>query len=767
MSDLAQPLLADIRERLLSTEDTVCLERARLVTEAFRRHEDEPPPTRRALAFAHVLGHMTLDLDTNPVFAGNTSSRPRAWMLVPEHGFCADAQIEWENPGLRGFLEGKIPPDLRDFWAERSFGGGSGIGHLAVDLHRVVHEGLEAVLADLERQSDQSERPSDSSDQLDGSTYRRAMAIGLRAVIAWAGRYADAAEEAARSEPDPVLRAAHVRVAHACRQVPARPARDLFEGLQAILLVHLAIAIEGHGYSVSIGLPDRVLAPFVGAGFDAESATHLIHAFLLKIAANSIWGRASKTQAITVGGADQHGRGCCNPLTLCFLEACNRARVGDPHLFLRWHPSLDPRVKQRAAELLAGGLSMPLLVNDPPTAAGFIGAGVRPEDAWEYCVIGCNELGIPGRSAESANALAGTVQYPHLLNETLLHHPDPDGVAGPGELLAGMEERLGRRAREMRRSGEAHRRRMAAAVPTPFTSSLMRGCIARGRDLLEGMEYHLPCVYERGLTNAANALAAVEQVVFGGAAGRSMGSVGSMGSMGSRMPLHFPHSPHSPYFPYSPYSLAQVTAALRDDFPDPAVRERILAAPKWGSDDDRADRWAAALVEMRERVLDAVDAEFDGRRHVVCHVVRSLHHVDGAGLGASPDGRRAGAPLADSIGAQAGTARAGPTGVLSSVLKLDAARCYRGGYNLNLTLPRTDASPGTVLALIEGFFGADGQELQIGCLNAGLLRDARAHPERHGDLVVRIAGFSARFVDLSPVEQDELIARADAATEEE
>ena len=714
-------LIQSIRDSLLATEDTVCLQRARLVTDAYRQHEDDPAPLKRAKAFAHVLRHMDLDVESNPVFAGNTASRPRAWMLIPEHGFGEAPQVALENEGLAGILDGQIPDDLREFWAERSFGGNSGIGHLAVDLGRVVYGGLAALIAEAEKDSAESDP--------EGRVYRQAMAVALRGVVEWAHRYADAAARAARTEPDPVVRAAHRRVARACLRVPEHPARDLFEALQAMALVHLAIAIEGHGMSVSIGLPDRVLAPFIDERFDPELATDLIAAFMLKVAANSIFGRGSKTQAITVGGADYRGEDQCNALTRCFLDACDRVRIGDPHLFLRWHGDMDRGIEERAADMLAQGVSMPLLIHDAPTAQGFIGAGVAAKDAWEFCVIGCNELGIPGRCTETATARAGTIQYIALLNETLLNHPDPGAIEDMSALLACLEDIMLVRAVDMRRRGQQHKQRAAECVPTPFTSALMHGCIRRGRDLLVGMDYHLPGLYERGLVNAANALAAIEQVVF----------------------------------THAELSLPELVQSMRADFQDGSTRERLLSAPKWGNDDDRADRWALELVAMRERVLDRVDAQCGDPGHTVCHVVRSLHHLDGQRIAASPDGRLAHTPVADSVGAQAGTAQRGPTAMLRSVLKLDAARNYRGGYNLNLTLLRAGTTPAAVLALIETFFGQGGQELQINCLDAAVLRAARERPEEYADLVVRVAGFSTRFVDLADAEQQELIARAEAA----
>jgi formate C-acetyltransferase len=291
-----------------------------------------------------------------------------------------------------------------------------------------------------------------------------------------------------------------------------------------------------------------------------------------------------------------------------------------------------------------------------------------------------------------------------------------------------MEQRMARNTIAGRRRRNETKRQATNHVPTPFTSALMWGCIAGGQDMRIGMEYQLPGLYERGLVNAANALASIDHVVF------------QQGSL----------------------SLAALRHALERDPADEAVSSQLRFAPKWGNDDPTVDRWVQVLIEMRERVLDSVDRQFGDPAHTVCHVVRSLHRVDGQRIAASPDGRRAGAPVADSIGAEIGTAVSGPTAILSSVLKIDAARYYRGGYNLNLTLPAHTTTVDSVRSLIQAFFQRQGQELQINCLDSETLRAAQEKPKEHGDLLVRIAGFSTRFVDLSVAEQEELIARAES-----
>ncbi len=713
------PILQASQQRLFGAADGVCLERARLVTEAWRRGENDPTPVKRAQALAHVLRRMTLDADTNPVFAGAMSSGPRRWMLIPEHGFQVMGQVEIEHDDLRGFLDDKIPEDLRAFWAGRS--GPGGMGHLAVDQDIVVNRGLRSVIDELAAYDD------DRDARRRG--YRRAMRIALEAVIDWSHRWADRAAQRAEAERDPAAAAYHRRVAEACRRVPEHPARDLFEGLQAMALVHSAIHLEGHHMSVSVGLPDRALARFADeAAADPNRAADLCAAFALKLAENAYTGKGSLTQCITIGGADHRGADQTNAVTHAFLESFDRVAVSDPHLFLRWHENLAPAVKAKAAAMLARGRSMPLLVNDEPTAGGLLDAGVAPADAWGYCVIGCNELGVPGRLFDSAVPIGCSFNDLSLLNQLLMDDQDGGCLASMEALAAALEERYAAHLEPLLRRRPETKQRIAETFPTPFTSALMIDGPRRGCDLMAGMPYDIPCCYTRGLANAANALAAIERVVF---EDRAM-------------------------------TPAALIDALRDDLADPAAADRLAAAPKWGNDDDRADRWALTLTAMRDRALDRLAAA-GLPRPVVCHVVRSLHHVDGRRLAASPDGRRAGEPVGDSLGGVCGTMKEGPTATLASVLKLDARRQFAGGTNLNLTLHAGQADPVILSALIEGFFDGGGQELQVAVLHADTLHAARACPQRFADLVVRIAGLNARFIELSAAEQDELIRRAEEA----
>jgi formate C-acetyltransferase len=302
----------------------------------------------------------------------------------------------------------------------------------------------------------------------------------------------------------------------------------------------------------------------------------------------------------------------------------------------------------------------------------------------------------------------------------------PDRMGSADDVLAAYEARAESTLRQDWARSDERLADLVERGPFPFTSACCRGTVEAGADYLVAMPYSdVATVFVRGTTNAVDALAAMDGLVFG----------------------------------EQRIGVEQLLAAM--DRNDDATLAMLRGAPKWGNDDPAADRWGTRLHEARERVLKKLSAE-RGRPLMVCHVIRSLHHVSGRPLGATPDGRPAHEPLADSIGAMQGCAGEGPTAVLNSVLQLDARRFYRGAYNLNLTLSGSQATPDVLDGLCRAFFTDGGQELQINVLSADKLRAAQDRPEAFQDLVVRVAGLNARFVELSRVEQDELIRRAEA-----
>jgi formate C-acetyltransferase len=366
---------------------------------------------------------------------------------------------------------------------------------------------------------------------------------------------------------------------------------------------------------------------------------------------------------------------------------------------------------------------MPLIVVDEQVIPGLVHCGIAPDDATDYAMVGCNEVGVPGVNW-SVGISSGTYHDDMSLFMRAFASAPADADAEQvlqiwgSQLEDTLNGGIGRNHR--------WRTRMAAERPMPLTTALFRDGPRLAQDyvLLPGNE--AVGTFTRGTANLVNALAALESLSHGPDA-VDLGTLREASAQG-----------------------------------DEPMLTRCLAAPKWGSDDPKVDQWMRRINELRLKICDSLAEKHRIPAVPVCHVVRSLHHVDGARIDASPDGRHAGESLADSIGAVCGTTDEGPTAILNSVLAVDPA-AFKGVYNFNLSLVGAQGKPEVLGALIDAFIASGGQELQVAVLDPAKLREAQAHPEGFGDLVVRIAGLNARFVELSRREQDEVIKRAECA----
>lgn len=332
------------------------------------------------------------------------------------------------------------------------------------------------------------------------------MAIGLHGVVEWAHRRSDAARQASSTTHDPQQRAAVKGMSQRCRRVPFHGATHFAEALQSILLIHLALSLEGQGTSLSLGCLDRTLAPFAQeVEQDFETSVELIAHFLLLIAANGVQGRSSKTQCITLGGILDDGSDACNAVTLAFLEAFHRTPVSDPHLFFRWHPSIDTITWDRALKMISSSRSMPMLVNDDAVIRDLKDLGLDPNHVTGYSIVGCNEIGIPGR--HHSLALSPGLQMNDLapLTEALEASP-----LNPSQALDAWQKGFEERLEEGTKQWESYRIQRSEHRPMPFTTALFRQGPREARNylLLEGND--LPCLYTRGFSNLVNSIKNLE-----------------------------------------------------------------------------------------------------------------------------------------------------------------------------------------------------------------------------------------------------------------
>ena len=744
-----------LKAELFATKDSVCFERARIVTRSYRATEGQPPAIRRARALRAVFEEMPIFLREGELLVGQRAAGLGARAVYPEyhlHGLTAEttpAEVwdYWHGRTMGDGVRAAHPERLILAESESACGGvtstASGFGHVIVDYERVLREGFDAIIAQAKHLL--ADAPVADAE---GRGFLQAVVIAAEGIILWANRHADLAESEAARQSDPARAAELRRIAEVCRRVPAGPARTFHEALQSFWFVHLAMHIEQYGWSISAGRLDQYAWPFyrddIAAGtLSRGAAWELLLGLWVKFMEN-VGTRLRETvfQNLTLGGQDADGRDESNELSHLCLDATVALRFNQPALSVRWHRNISPAFWDHVQRTVAEGLGLPALFNDEVVIPALVSHGVAREDAVGYGIVGCVEACVPGR--QQGVTAGGHINLAKALELALndgLSMTTGRGIGlptGPCEGFGGFEDLW--RAYVTQVEYLAGLNLLAAVLAgeaqkchghCPLMSSLLDDCLARRRDLVfGGTRYNLPGVCIYGPTNACDGLSAIRRLVC----------------------------------EQKRLSWGELHRALAEDFVGHERIRLMLAreAPRFGNDDEAADALANAV--------NAVHAEFCWR-HVdsrngrfTCGVWPVEGHVHaGRRTAATPDGRRKGAPLVDGVGACQGADRNGPTALLRSVARLNHADHWTAGNTCNIKLsPRAVRSAEGIermKALITTYFQAGGQQLQVNVVDADTLRAAQADPASHADLIVRVAGFSAYFTQLGRDTQDEIISR--------
>ncbi|MCL5111154.1 MAG: glycyl radical protein [Chloroflexi bacterium] len=788
-----------LRDTLLAIEPELCPERASLLTAAWRETDGVPTVIRRALAFARVLGGMSIYIRPGELLVGNQARQPRAAPIFPEYAV-RWVEAELDTFASRPFDRFQVAADARAtlsevcrYWQGRTFQDrvvaatrlalpeevrpafdlrlfsfnealtnlshtSTGDGHVVAGYETAITTGFQALIDDARahlRALDPA-RP----ESVDKSLFYQAVIVVLEAAIAFAGRYADLAEAQAAAEADPVRRAELEQIAATCRWVPSRPARTFQEALQAYWFAHLLIQIEANGHSISPGRFDQYVYPYYAADLAAgrlarEQALELVECFWLKcMELNKVreWAYTHYMsgyptfQTVTLGGQTPEGRDASNEVTYLCLEATGNLKLPQPTAVLRVHDGSPDELLLAAARcLLRHGGGMPGFFNDEVGVPLLLRLGIPLAEARDWSVMGCSEPQVAGKFNTGTG---GTCQV-NLLKvlEIALH-----GGANPNTGLRPLPETKDLRTfADFSELFSAFRRQLAYYLsliplldnvtsqayadltPTPFLSALIDGRLAAGRDVSLGgpPNYNNIVQHAYGTANVANSLAALKKLVY--EEKRLSGA-----------------------------DLAEVLAA---DFAGPRgeeARQLLLnRAPKFGNDDEGVDLLAREVVNL---LVAELERYVPARGGTWGPSTQSLtaNVPQGAKVGATPDGRRAGEPLADNNSPTPGSDANGPTAVLKSVARLDHTLISNGTI-LNLKFHpsalRGEERLRKFTALIRTFFDLKGFQVQFNVTSAEVLRAAQAHPEEYRNLVVKVAGYSALFCTLDRKLQDQIIAR--------
>lgn len=783
------------RDELLSAEPSVCVERAVITTDTYRDNADQPLVMIRALMLRNVLERMTIYIEPSSRLAGNQASANRAAPIMPEYAMdwvIAELDEFDERPGdrftiseeaketLRGiapFWRGRtlkehaltlMPEDSRRFYdlgiihPEGNIT--SGDAHLAVNYRRLLREGL----AGYKERTRAALDALDLTDpvELDKAPFYRALLISFDAVIAFAHRYSELAGRLALAETDPTRRAELREMARILQVVPEHPATTFQEAVQSIWLVHVALQIESNGHSLSYGRLDQYLWPHLRADLEAgreteDSAVELLSNLWLKtFTVNKIrsWSHTRFSagsplyQNVTIGGQDAAGSDAVNRLSHLIIKAVAQTHLPQPNLTIRYHRGLSDDFMNEAVELMRLGTGMPAFNSDEIIIPSLIERGVSSEDAHDYSAIGCVEVAVPGRWGYRCTGMS-FLNFPKALLVALNDGLDPaSGVRlapSRGHLrdMTSFDEVMeawDTTIREFQRhcivldaSCDLALEHMTADV---LCSGLVDDCIGRGRTLKEGGAVYDFCSgLQVGIANLGDSLAALKKTVFEDRA----------------------------------ITGEELWEALQNDFAGEEgerIRRLLVAAPKYGNDDDYVDE---LLVRAYATDIDEIFTYRNSRygrgpiggTYYAGTSSISANVPQGASTAATPDGRHAGEPLAEGCSPSHGADTNGPTAVLKSVSKLDTGR-ITGGVLLNQKVtPQILAEPEDrvkLIAMLRAFFNRlHGFHIQYNVVDRDVLIDAQAHPERHRDLIVRVAGYSAFFVVLSKQTQDDIIARTE------
>ena len=534
----------------------------------------------------------------------------------------------------------------------------------------------------------------------------------IDAIIGLADRYKAEAERCGRHD-----------IAETLNRVPRYPATNLREALQFFRIIHYALWLEGN-YHNTVGRFDKYMYPYFKKDMDAgvytmDTALELIEDFFLSFNKDSDTyvgvQQGDNGQSLVLGGMDEDGNEVFNDLSKLCLKASNNLLLIDPKINLRVNKNTPIEVYELGTELTKAGLGFPQYSNDDVVIKGLVNLGYDEKDARNYVVAACWEFIIPGVGADVANIAA--MSYPRVVDNAL--HNDLEGCDTFEQFMQAIKAGIKAECDRITDSVKD-----LWFVPSPFMKVVMAV-----DDINNGGKYNNFGVHGTGIATASDSLAAIKKYVY----------------------------------EEKRYTKKQLINAVDNDFENDSDMLAVLRyeAPKMGQNDDYVD---SISVELIEQFADCLAGKRNSRggiwRAGTGSAMFYLWHA--AEIGASPDGRRKGEPFGTNFSGSIFAKMPGPISVISSFSKQNFGKAINGGP---LTLEfhggmfNNADSIGKVARLVKSYFDMGGHQLQLNAVNAAAMKDAQLHPENHRQLVVRIWGWSAYFVELDKEYQDHVLAR--------
>lgn len=790
------PRMQAFREEVLDEKPYIDAERAVITTRVYEEDRDLPRVLLRARMLEAILRDMTIYIEDKTLLCGNQATKNCNAPIFPEYTmeFVMDEldlfekrdgdvfyiteetkeQLRsiapfWKHNTLRDRGGVLLPDEVSVFMETGVFGMegklNAGDAHLSVNYERILKEGLKGYEA--RAKAARAALDLTDPDAIDKNIFYQAVQIVIDAVKNFAQRYSHLAAELAEQATDEARRAELREMSRITARVPYEPAASFREAVQSVWFIQLILQIESNGHSLSYGRFDQYMEPYYHADIASgkltrEAAVELLDNLWIKtLTVNKVRSQSHTLssagspmyQNVTIGGQTTDGKDAVNELSFAVLQSVAQTRLTQPNLTVRYHKHIDKHFFDECIEVMKLGFGMPALNNDEIIIPSFIHWGVKKEDAYNYSAIGCVETAVPGKWGYRVTGMS-YINFPRVLlcamNDGVDLTSGKRFTKGYGkfsemksydELLAAWDKTV----REMTRYSVIVENAIDKAserdVPDILCSTLVDDCIGRGKTIKEGgAVYDFISGLQVGIANMADSLAAIKKLVFD----------------------------------EKKITPAELWDAILDDFTSPEnqrIQQMLVNdAPKYGNDDDSVDQ---LVVEAYDSYLDEIK-KYPNTRHgrgpiggIRYGGTSSISANVGQGMGtmATPDGRKAHEPLAEGCSPAHNADKHGPTAVFKSVAKLPTEK-ITGGVLLNQKMtPQMLASEENkqkLELLIATFFNRlHGYHVQYNIVSRATLIDAQQHPEKHKDLIVRVAGYSAFFHVLSKKTQDDIIGRTE------
>ena len=679
------------------------------------REHPERVSAARAAGIYRLLSEPTPYLHKNDRIAGSMYT----WLLPKDQPGRAEALALWKSYGERSFI--------------------TNVDHYSPDYRKLVTVGLPGMLAEIA--ASKAAHAGDLKKEQFLSDMETALS-GLRGLIA---DYADAAAAYMGREgyDDAALRT----IRENCLQLLEGAPKSFMAALQLVWFTHLSFLAESR-YAMALGRMDQYLWPFyerdlARGAIDEETATALFENVFMKIYEYRMVHGSDDVVNICIGGLSPDGSCDVNRLSICMIRAVKHCQIPGPNLSARVSANAPDEFLDECLKSIGTGLGYPALMNDEVNIAALRRYGYEEADIYDYSMVGCIENFITGKQPPWSDGRFDTPRFFEYLfnNGKAIRYPGDgidtgslDGITSMEILMERLETQLTEGIRQyMLRFAE----RNHVAEPEKFTQPLLScfcdHCIARGMDInMGGAKY--PSAHGvdiMGIGTISDSLAAIEKVVF------------------------VDHAA----------TLADIRDAMLCNFEGcDALREKLLAAPKYGNNDDFVDKYAVWCVKFCAGELMKYHT-YDGGGIYACMASNISNIEAGSIMGATPDGRLAGEPLSDAASPTYGRDRRGMTAVVASLTKPDYT-CVACGSVVNQKFSPSmfeDGKREKLAALLRVYFARGGQEMQINATSREVLMDAMEHPERYPTMVVRVSGYSAIFVTLPKAVQTDILNRTQQA----